>query len=195
MNNDKLLTRKMMKQFEADIKEPFKEHESEKRRSVEIRAGFFEKISALSAGSMAVCASIILAISGQYDIHSDSIRVVIRDLILIADFLGASFLLSILHNFLAAQVTKLDVAISASQFQWILFSKASSLVQETSPSINDETMAQAEDAVREQMSPKQSRQVKYRDYLYLCLDWFGHLSILVFGIAFALVLFYLHKLW
>jgi hypothetical protein len=70
-----------------------------------------------------------------------------------------------------------------------------SLVQEKTPSMNDETMAQAEDAVRGQMSPKQSRQVEYRDCLYLCVDWSGYLSIMVFGIAFALVLFYLHKLW
>jgi hypothetical protein len=184
-----------MKRFVEDVKGPSKEHESERRRSIEINAGFFEKISALSAGLMAVCASIILAIYGKPDIHSGSTQMVVHVLILIADFLGASFLLAILHNFLAAQVAKLDVAISDSEFQWILITKASSLVQETNPSINDERMAQVEDAVREQMSPKQSKRVKRRESLYLFVNWAGYLSILAFGIAFALVLFYLHQLW
>jgi hypothetical protein len=194
-SDDPLLTREQMKQFEVDIKEPYKEHESERRRGIEINAGFFEKITALSAGSMAVCASAILAISGKSDIHSGSTRMAVHDLILIADFLGASFLLAIFHNFLAAQVAKLDVAISESQFQWILFTRAASLAQMTTSPTNDETMTQVEDAVREQMSPKQSRRVKCRGSLYLCVNWAGYLSILVFGIAFALVLFYLHQLW
>jgi hypothetical protein len=193
--DDKVLTREQMKRFESEIKESYKEHESERRRSIEISAGFFEKISALSAGSMAVCASIILAISGKYDIHSDSIRVVVRDLILIADFLGASFLLAIVHNFLAVQVSKLDVAVSEFQFEWKLLTKAGSFAQEAVPAINDETTAQVEDLARKQMSPKQSMRVKCRDYLYLCVNWIGYMSVLVFGIAFALVLFYLNRLW
>jgi hypothetical protein len=196
MNDDGTpLTRKQMKQFEVDIEGPYKEHESERRRSIEINAGFFEKISALSAGLMAVCASIILAIYGKPDVHSGSTQIVVHALIVIADFLGASLLLAILHNFFAAQVAKLDVAISDSQFQWILITKASSLVQETTPSIDDERMAQVEDAVREQMSPKQSRRVKLRESLYLYVNWAGYLSILTFGVAFALVLFDLHQLW
>ena len=69
-NNDVPLSREQMKQFEAGIKEPYKEHEDEKRRSLEISSGFLDKLAALSAGSMAVSASITLAIVVRSDVHS-----------------------------------------------------------------------------------------------------------------------------
>lgn len=196
MNDDDApLTREQMKRFELEIAEPFKEHEREKRRGLEIGAGFYEKIATLSAGSMAVCASIILAITAKSDIHSGSNRIVVHYLILIANLFGAAFLLAVLHNFLAAQVVKLDVAISEAQFQRILLTKVGLFARESTPSINDATMEQVEDALREQISPKQASRVRRRDFLYQCVNWTGYFSILAFGGTFALVLFYLHQLW
>lgn len=51
-----------MEKFIEEIKPSLKEHEQEKRKSLEISAGFFDKLAALNAGSIAVSASIILAI-------------------------------------------------------------------------------------------------------------------------------------
>jgi hypothetical protein len=54
MNDEKPLSREQMNRFIEKIKEPFNEAQQQKRRSIEISAGFFEKIAALSAGSTAV---------------------------------------------------------------------------------------------------------------------------------------------
>jgi hypothetical protein len=194
-NNDAPLSREQMKQFEAGIKEPYKEHEDEKRRSLEISSGFLDKLAALSAGSMAASASITLAIVVRSDVHSGATRTVIHDLLLIVGFLWASLMLAILHNFLAAQVAKLDAAISASQFQWTLMSHTLSLTKETMPTIDDATMERAENLLREKASPKESRHVKWRELLYPTVNWIGRFAMLTFVIAFTLVMFYLHQLW
>jgi hypothetical protein len=92
-----------MKRFEVAIEEPYKEHEKERRRSVEISAGFFDKLSTLSAASIAVSASIILAIAVKSDVHSGATQIVVRDLLTIAFLLWASLLLAIFHNFLGCK--------------------------------------------------------------------------------------------
>jgi hypothetical protein len=41
-DNDAPLSREQMNRFDAAIEEPLKEHEKERRRSIEVSAGFFE---------------------------------------------------------------------------------------------------------------------------------------------------------
>jgi hypothetical protein len=120
---------------------------------------------------------------------------VIHDLLLIAGFLWASLLFAIFHNFLAALLAKADAAISESQFLWAIMTQSFSLAQKTMPTINNATMAKVEDFMRAQMSPKQSRRVRFREFLYPCVNWIRYLSMLAFVTAFTLVMFYLRQLW
>ena len=102
-------------QVSERIKEPFNEAEQQKRRSVEVSAGFFERVAILSAGSTAVLASLILAIANKYNIHTGWAQLVVHHLLLIAFALGASLILAVLHNFFAALVARADAAIAESQ--------------------------------------------------------------------------------
>ena len=70
-----------------------------------------------------------------------------------------------------------------------------SLTKETMPTIDDATMERAENLLREQASPKESRHVKWRELLYPTVNWIGRFAMLTFVIAFTLVMFYLHQLW
>jgi hypothetical protein len=185
------LSREQLKRFEEGIKESYKEHDGERRRSLEISASFFDKLSTLSAGSIAVSASIALAIVGR---SNGAPRTVVHDLLIIAGLLWASLMLAIIHNFLAAQVAKLDASISSFQFQRTLLGLAISLSKEKFAT-DDATMEQAENLIREQMLPKESKQVKRKEILYPVATWIGYLAMLTFVTAFGLVVFDLHQLW
>lgn len=180
--------------FQEGLKEPYKEHEQEKRRGLEINAGFFEKLSALNAGSIAIAASIILAIEARPNV----VRTVLHQILTVVALLGVSLLLGILHNFLAAVVSKVEAAYSETEFVVALTKLILSIGEKTS-SIDDATASQAasmvEDAVRSGLLPKQRRLVKATQVLYPTATVIGYLSMASFFAAYTLVMIYLLRLW
>lgn len=195
MSDEAPLSREQMNRFLEKIKEPFNEAEQQKRRSVEVSAGFFEKIAALSAGSTAVLASLILAIANKYDIHAGWTQILVHHLLFIAFALGASLILAVLHNFFAALVARADAAIADSQLLQKIIAESLPLVHETTPEINDATVTQVEEVMRAQMSPRFKRRLKSRSIFYMVATWAGSLSMAAFIVAFSLVIKYLWQLW
>ena len=195
MSNEAPLSREQMNRFMEKIKEPFNEAEQQKRRSVEVSAGFFEKIAALSAGSTAILASLILAIANKYDIHTGWAQIVVHQLLCIAFALGAALILAVLHNFFAALVARADAAISDSQLLQKIIAESLPLVHEVTPQVDEATVTQVEDMMRAQMSPRFSRQLKSRSIFYMVATWSGSISMAAFIVAFSLVIKYLWKLW
>jgi hypothetical protein len=192
MSNESPLSREQQIQFLDKLKEPLNEAEEQKRRSVEVSAGFFEKIAALSAGSTAVLASLILAIANKSDIHTGWAQIVVHHLLLIASALGASLILAVLHNLLAALHARADANIAESQLDRKIITLLPQFVHDgTTPQV----LAQAEDMVLRQMSPRANRQVAWRDSCYVVATWAGGLSMTAFVGAFLLVIIYLWQLW
>jgi len=194
-DKDTPLSREQMKKLLLEIEIPFKEHQEERRKSLAVSSGFFDKVAALSAGSIAVSASIILTVTAKSNVDPCSTRKIVHDLLLIAILLWASLLLAILHNFLAAQIAKLDVAISNSQFLLQIITLSLPYVTTIESSVDEATAAKVEDMMREQLSPKLTRHVKLRQFLYPSANWVGYLSLVAFVIAYTLVVFYLRQLW
>jgi hypothetical protein len=188
------ISRERMKKLLDSLKEPYKEHESELRRSIGISSGFVDKLATLSAGSIAVAASILLA-TVKSGVHSSETRMVVHDLLIITFLLWASLLIAIFHNFLAAEVAKTDAAISEGQFLDTMMRLSAGVAQEETPSLTDDTMAKVEDMIRSQMSPKQEKHVKSRDRLYLWTKRVGYLSMGSFVIAYTLAIVFLCQLW
>jgi hypothetical protein len=195
MTDESPLSREQQKQLLDKLKEPFNEAEQQKRRSVEISAGFFEKVAALSAGSTAVLASLILAIANKYDIHTGWAQIVVHHLLLIALALGASLILAVLHNFLAALRARADATIAESQLLQKIITESLPFVHDVTPQVNQATVAQAEGMMLVQMSPRVKRQVTWRDSCYVAATWAGGLSMAAFVVAFSLVIIYLWQLW
>jgi hypothetical protein len=187
------LSPEQMTRFQEGMKEPYKEHEQEKRRGLEINVGFFEKLSALNAGSIALAASIILAIEAR----SNAVRTVLHQILIVVALLGASLLLGILHNFLAAVVAKLEAAYSETHLVVALTKLLLSSGRETVP-IDDAAASQAasqvEDAVRSGLLPKQRRLAKAAQILYPAATVIGYLSTASFFAAYTLVMIYLLRL-
>lgn len=195
MSDEAPLSREQMNRFLEKIKEPFNEAEQQKRRSVEVSAGFFEKVAALSAGSTAILASLILAIANRYNIHTGWAQIVVHHLLCIAFALGASLIFAVLHNFFAALLARMDAAIAHSNLLLQIIMESLPLVHETTPEVNDATVTQVEEIMRAQMSPKMKRTIKWREIFYVVATCAGGLSMAAFIVAFSLVIKYLWQLW
>jgi hypothetical protein len=184
-----------MEQWLHDIKAPLRDYEQEKRKSLETNAGFFEKLSAISAGSIAVSASIILAVLFKAEPRPEWIRAALHELLLIVGFLWLSLVLAILHNFLAAVVARTTAKLSEAQFTWILAEQAISIVRETTPEVEAAVLRQAKDKLREQFAPREVTLVNRSRWLYATANVIGYISMLMFLVAFSLVPIYLFRLW
>src|ERR1017187_143896 len=195
MSDEAPLTREQMNRFMEQIRKPFDEVEDQRRRAVEISAGFFEKIAALSAASTAVLASIIQAIANKSDIHTGSAQTLVHHLLCIAFTLGASLILAVLHNFFGALIATAYADISGAQFLLKIVGETLPIARETTPVIDEPTVAKVEEIMRAQINPKISKLVGWKSGLLIAATWAGRFSMAAFIAALVLVMVYLSKLW
>jgi hypothetical protein len=184
-----------MEQFIEEIKPSLKEVEQEKRKSLEVSAGFFDKLAAIDAGSIAVSASIILAIVFKSEARPDWVRVALHELLIVVGFLWLSLVLAILHNFLAASVAKVAAETSDAEFVWTLTQRTLLLSQEIEPTTDTSTYAQIKRLLRQQFLPREGELVKTSQNLYRAVGIVGKVSVSSFAIAFTLVPLFLFRLW
>jgi hypothetical protein len=99
----------------------------EHRRSLEVRADFFEKLSALDAGSIAVAVSVGIALLGKSDHLIGSVHSNLSWLAVIASLLWISLICAIGHNFTFVKIARLDAeqAHAAARFAVVLSAEAS----------------------------------------------------------------------
>jgi hypothetical protein len=195
MSDEAPLSRQQMNRFMEKIKEPFNEARQQKRRSVEVSAGFFEKVAILSAGATTVLASLILAIANKSNIHTGEAQIVVHELLRIAFILGASLIFAVLHNLFAALVARADAAISEATFLQQIIAESLPVVQETSPETNDATLTQVETLIGEQLAPRFKRGLRTSSICYWAATGAGGFSIAAFIAAFVLAMIYLGRLW
>lgn len=189
------LSPEQIEKFVHAIKAPLKEYEQEKRRSLEIVAGFFDKLAALSAGSIAVTASIVLAVLFKSEPRPPWVRVALHELLTIVGLLWLSLVLAILHNFLATVVARTAAKLSLAEFTWTLAEEGMAIIKETTPSEQSASVRQAKDLLRKQFAPREVKLVSRSQGLYATVNVIGYAAIATFGVAFSLVPIYLFRLW
>jgi ABC-type multidrug transport system fused ATPase/permease subunit len=93
-------------------------YEKEHRRSLEVRASFFDKLSALDAGSIAVAVSVGIALLGRPESRIGSVHSNLSWLAVIAFFLWVSLICAIGHNFIYVKISRLEAeqALAWSRF-------------------------------------------------------------------------------
>jgi hypothetical protein len=188
------LTPEQTAKFMDAIKEPYKEHEQEKRRRLEINAEFFDKLSAVCAGSIAVAASIILAIVLKSDLPYTVTQPILHQILKVVALLWLSLLLAIIHNFLTAIHVQLEAAYSGTDFIVAIMKVSLKAAREQTP-IDDATAAKLEDAMNAGMAPKRGRIAKIMNGLYPSVPYVGYASMAAFLAAYTLVAIYLLRLW
>jgi len=94
--------------MQLSAEEAGKRSEQESRRSLEIRAGFYDKLSALSAGSIALTVSVGIALLGKSAVPFGSVHSQLSWLLWISGCLMTSLLCSIFHNFIFVNIARLE---------------------------------------------------------------------------------------
>jgi hypothetical protein len=96
------------KKMQASVEEAKKKSEQERRRNLEVRSSFFDKLSALNAGSVAVTASVGIALLSRPDSRFGSLHSHLSWLLLIASFLWVSLICSVGHNSILVKIAQLE---------------------------------------------------------------------------------------
>jgi hypothetical protein len=92
----------------ADADEAKEKSEKEHRRSLELRASFYEKLSTLDAGSIAVAVSVGIALLGKSESRIGSIHSNLSWLAVIAVLLWMSLICAIGHNSIFVKIARLE---------------------------------------------------------------------------------------
>jgi hypothetical protein len=99
-------------EHQSKIKEAQAEYEKDFRRSFELRSSFYDKLSALSAGSIAVAASVGMALIAKPELRSGPFHANVSWLAGITVFLWVSLISAVVHNFIALRITKSEAEYS-----------------------------------------------------------------------------------
>ena len=123
----------LQNRFEAEVRAAYKEHEKESRRNLEIRTAFCATLSALGAGSIAVAASIGMALTAKPQLLSGSLHATAHGLVVITFFLWVSLVCAVMHNFLVVHIAKLESEYSGHEFVRTIIRRAFAMVRDGGP--------------------------------------------------------------
>jgi hypothetical protein len=94
--------------LKASADEAKEKSEKEHRRSLEVRANFYDKLSALDAGSIAVTVSVGIALLGRSGSRIGSLHSNLSWLAVIAFFFWISLVCAIGHNSIFVKIARLE---------------------------------------------------------------------------------------
>ena len=125
---DKVIAdRAKIEELKASTEEVKAKASQELRRSLELRATFYEKLATLNAGSIAVAVSVGVALLGRAAPHSAFLHPNINWLVAIAFFLWFSLICAIGHNALLIKVAGLESEGAKEWSKWIGLINASTM--------------------------------------------------------------------
>jgi hypothetical protein len=182
----------------AATEEAIKEHQKEKRRSLEIRTSFYEKLSAINAASIAVAASIGIAMIAKPELQSPPLQANAHWLVGITVLLWASLVCAVIHNFAAVRIAELESTYSSyKMIKTIIhkgFTTVTATVNVTTPAEQSQ-IVQAENLIIEEYNLLQGKQARRIRFSQLCATTLGYISIASFLIAYTLVMARVVRLW
>jgi uncharacterized membrane protein len=180
--------------FEAAVKEAYKEHEKEFRRSLKISTSFYEKLLALNAGSIAVAASIGIALIAKPELRSGSLHAIAHWLVVITIFLFVSLVCAVVHNFVVVGIAKSESAYSEDEFVRTIVREALAMVRVTD-SAEIQFLDRLKEKAQEKLILQQQHIVKRRQFLHPCATALGYISMGSFLAAYTLVVVFVVRLW
>lgn len=185
----------LLAQFEGSWKEPFEKHTEEIRRTFEISTGFYEKLVALDAASIAIAASVGGALIAKAGTPSPELRSVSHWLVWIIVLLWVSLVSGVGHNFVVVGIAQLEAAYSELDFVRTLIHGTITLVKSLYPANDGSTFERALALVEKGPQERQRRIVMYRDFLKKVSPPLGYVSMFGFIGAYTLVAICTWRLW
>ncbi len=181
--------------FEAGVKEAYKEYDKEARRSLEVRTGFYGTLSALDAGSIAVAASIGMALMAKPQLIAGSLHAIAHGLVVTAVFLWLSLLCAVGHNFLAVEIAKLESAYSHVEFVRTIMRQGFAIAREASSAENHSCVDRLTEEAQEEPIMQQQQIMKRGKFLHPCATVLAYISMGSFLTAYTFVMVCVVRLW
>jgi hypothetical protein len=180
------------------VMDAYKEPQKEDRRSSEIRTSFYDKLAALDAGSIAVAASIGIALIAKPELRSASLHANASWLVVITIMFWVSLFCAITHNFLAVKIAELESAYSHDEFCKTMVRKIVETIENNATAEEQSEADQADQVVKLTLGSftlKQQHNVKRRHFLHSCSTTLGYISMGSFLAAYTLVMARVVCLW
>lgn len=177
----------LQSKFEAAYLPAFAEHTKEVRRSFEIGAGFYDKLAALSAGSIAIAASVGVSMVVRTGSHSQSFHRYSLWLAFAISSLWISLIGAVGHNYVMVYIARLDADYSTEDFIRTLLRISLKFAAETQLEIDESTLSQLQEGIHEQPLRNQKRIVARKTGLIPVASTLGYLSISTFLVAYTKV--------
>lgn len=182
------LSESEMETVRDKIMTDLKEHEGESRRSVSIGTHYYSKLATLSAGSLALIATVGTAIitrpNGSPHIQCIPSRWLVSTAVI---FLWVSLLSSVIHNWMAVKLSQYDASISENQFQSQIITHSLKAIE---PHVGSEATKSAQKAIddaRYDKTEQVRRQVFRRERLKSTIVSVGYLAVATFVIPYTLI--------
>jgi hypothetical protein len=185
----------MQRKFETESRTDFEAHTNEIRRSIEISTSFYEKLSALVAGSIAIAASVAVSISARPGLHSPSLREMSDWFALVIALLWVSLMCAVIHNFVLVRFARAEATYSSMEFQRAILRRGMALAVELTPPQDKVQVQQLEEALHENPHREQARIAKRQRLLHAWAIRLGYISTFSFLAAYTLVVVCMGDVW
>jgi hypothetical protein len=168
--------------------------EQQNRRNREVRASFYEKLTALDAGSMAVSVSIGIALIGKTQPHA-LVHSNLSWLTAIVCLFWASLVCAIGHNYLFVRVLKLELEQATAMSNFLALVSAQLEVSAVGSTEVAEMVAQAIiDSLSRRIKVDTARAGRISLQLHR-ISRLGSVAVGTFLLAYSLVLFEVIRIW
>lgn len=167
----------------------------ERRRSLEVRASFYDKLSALDAGSIALAVSVGIALLGRPGSRIGSLHSNLSWLAVIASFLWISLICAIGHNFIFVKIAKLEAEQAKAWSEHLALTSASAAAHAGgSPGTGEMVDKVLRDSLRGRIDAAVMNAHR-TDLSVNRVMFLGYIAVVSFLLAYTLVFVCVIRLW
>jgi uncharacterized membrane protein YciS (DUF1049 family) len=182
-------------QFEGPWKEALERHTNEVRRSFQISTGFYEKLVAVDAASIAIAASVGGMMIAKAATPNPSLSSISHWLVWIILALWLSLICGVAHNFVIVGIAQLEAAYSELDFVRKLMRESLMLATNLYPDLDRSNLAQVLTFAEKKPQAAQRRNVMFAQILQKLSSILGYISMVGFIGAYTLVALCTRWLW
>ena len=188
-------TKPHLKKMSASADEAEEKSEREQRRSLEVRASFYDKLSALDAGSIAVAVSVGTALLGRPGSGIGSIHSNLSWLGVIAFLLWISLICAIGHNSIFVKIARLEAEQAKAWSNYLaLISASASAHAGGSPGTGEIVDKVLLDSLHERINAA-AMNTRRRELSVNRVMLLGYIAVTSFLLAYTLVFVCVIRLW
>jgi hypothetical protein len=194
--NEKVnLTTDKIAKLKASTEDVKAQADQELRRNLEIRASFYEKLTTLDAGSIAVAVSVGIALLSKGTSNSASLHSNLGWLAAIGFFLWSSLICAILHNVIYVRIAHLQAEKASEWAMWIGLINASTMASIAGSPGTGESLSKIINDTFHDRIQKGAMNQQLTEQSVLRVMILGRVAVTSFVIAYSLIFASILRIW